>query len=82
MSSSLRKMQRIIKGIVNVCLEWMQGMIHVPLGADIIVLADDRKSEQETVSILFAPTFLISEKDLPTKPQNNRSEGTEAWERW
>lgn len=56
----------------------MQGMIHVPLGADIIVLADDRKSEQETVSILFAPTFLISEKDLPTKPQNNRSEGTEA----
>ena len=57
-------------------------MIHVPLGADIIVLADDRKSEQETVSILFASTFAISEKDLPTKPRNSRSEGTEAWERW
>lgn len=56
----------------------MYGMIHVPLGADIIVLADDRKSEQETVSILFASTFAISEKDLPTKPRNSRSEGTEA----
>lgn len=53
-------------------------MIHVPLGADIIVLADDRKSEQETVSILFAPTFPNSKKDLPTKPWNSRSEGTEA----
>ena len=57
-------------------------MIHVPLGADIIVLPDDGKSEQATVSILFASTFPISEKDLPSKPRNSTSEGTEAWERW
>lgn len=49
-----------------------------PLGADIVVLADDSKREQETVSILFAPTFPISVNDLQTKPQNNRSEGIEA----
>lgn len=56
----------------------MQGMSHIPLGADIIVLADDSKREQETVSILFAPTFPISVNYLQTKPQNNRSEGIEA----
>lgn len=56
----------------------MQGMRHIPLGADIIVLADDSKREQETVSILFAPTLPISVNDLQTKPQNNRSEGIEA----
>lgn len=42
-------------------------MIHIPLGADIIVLADDGKRAG-----LFAPTFPIYENDLQTKPQNNR----------
>lgn len=69
-------MQRTIKGIANVCLERMQGMIHIPLEADIIVLTDDGKREQETVSFLFALTFPINENDLQTKPQNNTWEGT------
>jgi hypothetical protein len=50
-------MQRTIKGIINVCLERTQGMIHIPLGADIIVLTDDSR-ENRNFSILFAPSFL------------------------
>lgn len=57
-------------------------MIHIPLGADIIVLADDSRREQKLLEFCLLPPSLSMRKIFKLSHKPADWQGTEAPERW